>query len=189
MASGGTVKGTAIRTLLEATAMVHGEHGRARVLAALPTELRLQLAPVVLASKPYAVEISAALQEAIHTELGYGEPEPYAANRKIGAAAARIDFGGVYSAFLRVADYETLLRGLERAWRQYNSQGTVVWHAIDKTSARGEVHGTVGYTEAMWTSIAGRIEAILVLGGAKSARVTLTRPTAQGVELEVRWTR
>ena len=180
------MKGTAIRTLLEAVARCYGDHGRAQVLAALPTELRAQLSPMILASKQYPIAISAHLQEAVRRELGRGDPS---ANRKVGAAAARIDFGGVYSAFLRVASFETMLRGLERAWRQYNSHGTVHWDAIEAHEARGRIEGTLGYTEPMWQSIAGRIEEFLVMGGAKTASVELVEISPTGIVLVVRWTK
>jgi hypothetical protein len=90
---------------------------------------------------------------------------------------------------LRVADYETMLRRLDRAWRQYNSQGRVLWPELDRSSGRCVVQGVEEYIEPMWHSIAGRVEGLLLLSGAKQASVTVTSWSAEGSEFRVRWVR
>jgi uncharacterized protein (TIGR02265 family) len=179
------IKGTAVRSMLLGLEQVSGPADVARVKAAMPPGIRRQIEPLVLASKYYPVEVSAALQEAIRTELGGGS---CTMNHRIGAEAARIDFGGVYTVFLRFMDYEKTLRRLDRAWRQYNSQGEVVWKEIGKTSARAVIQGATGFNEPMWHAIAGRVEAVLLLAGAKKASTKVADWSAEGCTLEVAWT-
>ncbi len=180
------IKGTAIRSILLALERLVTPAEVARVKAAMPPEIRRLIEPLVLASKHYPVAVSATLQEAIRTELGGGS---CTLNHRIGMDAARIDFKGVYTVFLRVADYETTLRRMDRAWRQYNSQGEVVWQEIGPTFARGTVRGVTGYNEPMWESIAGRLETIIILAGAKKASAKVSTWAEDLCELELAWTR
>jgi uncharacterized protein (TIGR02265 family) len=179
------VKGTALHSLLGAIERVFGSGGLELLRAALPSEVRAQLEPVVLASANYPVAVSAAIHAAVRDELGGGSVN---ANRRVGAEAARVDFRGVYSVFIRLADYDTLLGGLGRAWRRYNSRGVVEWVAKGPASAIGEVRDVDGYTEPMWHAVAGRLEAILLLGGAKHASVEVQQFSAGSVRLRCRWT-
>jgi hypothetical protein len=179
------VKGVSVRSLLVAVEASFGRDALRRVIDALPAESRAQLEPVVLASSYYPIALSAALHEAIRTVLGGGS---VIANRKVGSEAARSDFGGIYRVFIRMADYETLLGGLERAWRQYNSRGIVRWEHLGAGEARGTVRDVSGYTEAMWHSIAGRLETILILGGAKRASVAVETWASSEVQFHARWT-
>lgn len=178
------VKGTAIRTTLTAIEEVFGAAGLAKVRAALPPEVRAQLGGMVLASQSYPIAVSAAIQEAVRVQLGAGLLH---ANRKVGAAAGRIDFGGVYRVFLRASSYELMLRSMDRAFRQYNSQGEVIFGRIVPGEAEGSVRGVTGYTEPMWTAIAGRIDALLLLGGAQAATTTVVDWDAEHGDLRLRW--
>lgn len=178
------VKGVAIRSLLAAVEDAFGKDGLGRVTDALDPEIRVQLEPVVLASSFYPVAVSAALHEAIRHRLGGGSVN---ANRRVGAEAARRDFGGIYRVFIRVADYERLLGGIERAWRQYNSHGTIEWQR-GVHEARGAIRDVDGFTEAMWHSIAGRFETMLLLSGAKHASVQVADWSASHAALHARWT-
>jgi hypothetical protein len=178
------VKGTSIRNIFTGVEAAFGASAVERVRAALPPSIRGQIEPMVLAGNNYPVEISAALHDVIRSVLGGGS---LVANRRVGAEAARVDFGGIYRVFIRVADYETLLRGLSRAWRQYNSQGEVRWSHIGSGEARGEVVGVDGFTEPMWHSIAGRLETILVLGGARKATVAVGAWSSRDAELAPKW--
>lgn len=179
------VMGTAVRTLLLAIQSEYGDDGLAKVKAALPESVQRQLEKPVLATVAYPVEVSASLHEAIRTQLGGGT---FVVNRKLGMVAARIDFSGVHRVFIRVADYETLLHATARAWGRYNSHGRVEWSNITSSSATGTVKYVVGYTEAMWHAIAGRIETILILGGAKNASCTVQEFTDRQVVYHVLWT-
>ncbi|HTJ82980.1 MAG TPA: hypothetical protein VL400_14770 [Polyangiaceae bacterium] len=180
------VKGTSVRTILLAIERGFGAEGLARVKSVLPDDVRRQVDVPALASKTYPVEVSAALHDAIRSELGRGS---LVANRKVGIEAARIDFGGVYSVFLRFRDYESLLRGLERAWLQYNSRGSVRWEDVAGDHTRGTIEGVDGFNEGMWHSIAGRLETILILAGAKKSSVLVDAWSPQHVAFTVRWTR
>lgn len=180
------IKGTAIRSMLLALERVCSEAEVERVRAALPAAARAEIDAVILASKSYPVTVSAALQEAIRAELGGGT---CTMNHRIGAEAARIDFGGVYRIFLRVADYETTLRRLDRAWRQYNSRGRVELPELERDRARLEVHGVTGFNEPMWHAIAGRLETIMMLAGAKKASGSVESWSSDGCTYELRWVR
>jgi hypothetical protein len=179
------IKGTAVRSVLEGIEAAYGANALARVKAALPPAVRAEIEPSVLASKEYGVAVNAALHDAVSEVLGAGS---IAANRRVGAEAARIDFRGVYSVFLRVADYETLLRRLDRAFRQYNSQGHVTWEEIRPGRAQGRIDGVEGFTEPMWQAIAGRLEALLVLAGAKRATTTVESWSSKHCAFLARWT-
>lgn len=154
------------------------------MIAALPPDTRDAIYPVVLAASTYDIHHQSAIHEAVRTILGRGG---YDANRRIGARAAKIDFGGVYRVFVLAASYERLLGGADRAFRQYNSQGYVTWPILRRGEARGHVGGVVGYTDAMWHALAGRLETLLLLGGARSAQVRLTSSAADHAELEAQW--
>jgi hypothetical protein len=180
------IKGTAIRSVLLGLERFAGAAEVERVKAAMPAEIRKLIEPMVLASKYYPVTVSAALQEAIRTELGAGS---CTLNHRIGMEAARLDFGGVYIVFLRVADYETTLRRLDSAWKQYNSQGEVVWLSIGPTAARGHIRGVSGFNEPMWHAVAGRLEGIILLAGAKKASAKVLSWAPDNCVLDIGWTR
>jgi uncharacterized protein (TIGR02265 family) len=178
------IKGSSIRGLLEAADRAFGAGARARVVAALDPQTRAQLEPMVLASNLYPIEVAAAIHAAVLGELGAGN---MSANRKLGAAAAAHDFSGIYRVFIRLADYRALLTGIERAWRQYNSQGVVEWSLLDRNEAECAVRDVSGFTEPMWHSIAGRFEAMLRLCGASHASVAIADWSASHVLLRARW--
>jgi hypothetical protein len=180
------IKGTAIRSMLLGLERVSAPRDVERVRDALPAWVRAQIDAGVLASKSYPVGVSAALQEAIRTELGGGA---CVMNRRIGGEAARIDFGGVYRIFLRVADYERTLRRLDRAWKQYNSRGGVTLAELSRDHAQIAVDDVEGFNEPMWHAIAGRLEGLLVLAGAAKASATIAAWSAHGCTYEVRWVR
>ncbi len=155
-----------------------------RIVAALAPDIRTMLEPVVLASSMYSIEVPCAIHEAVRVQLGGGS---VSANRKLGAAAAREDFRGVYRIFIRIADYPRLLQGIERAWRQYNSRGEVSWTLRGDSEAECVISDVNGYSEAMWHSIAGRFETMLVLSGAKRASVAVSEWSDNRVALRARW--
>ena len=178
------VKGTSVRNILLAVEGAFGAHAVERVRAALTDEVRGHVDRGVLASRMYPVGVSAELHTAIQRELGGGS---IMANRRVGMEAAQIDFGGVYRVFLRMKDFRSLLEGLDRAWRQYNSRGHVRWTNIGDGTASGEIEGVDGFNEGMWHSIAGRLETILLLAGAKKASVQVNDCSPQYVKFAVRW--
>lgn len=178
------VRGVSIRTILEAIERAFGADGLARVKEELDPRTRAHLEPMVLASSFYPISVSADLHRAVRRLFGAGG---LGANRRVGSEAARLDFGGVYRLFIRAADYETLLRGLDRAWLRYNSRGVVLWDELGAGSARGQVRDVDGYTEEMWHSIAGRLEQILIMGGAKKAAVNVVDWSPEQVTFQARW--
>lgn len=178
------VKGVAVRTTLQAIEGEFGKDGLARVMESLPEETRSAFAPYVIATGHYDVHHQAALHEAVRAVLGSGD---VTANRRIGARAARIDFGGIYRVFVRAAGFVYLLRGVERAFRQYNSRGSVTWEVVEKGFARCRVEDVEGYNEAMWTAILGRFETLLVLAGAQRANAHIRSFSGSSATLEIDW--
>lgn len=178
------VAGVALRTTLQAVEEEYGHDVRRRVWQALPEEVRAALSPEVVATAFYPVAHQAALHEAVRTVAGGGD---LAANRRVGARAARTDFGGVFRVFVLASSYEALLRGADRAFRRYNSQGYVAWDRIGQGEAEGRVGGVEGYVESMWHAVAGRLESLLVLGGAKHAEVRVLTWSSTGMTLAARW--
>lgn len=180
------IKGTAIRSTLKALDAVAGCEAAVQVRAALSVDVRNELAAGVIATKTHPVTTSAALHIAIRDVVGHGD---CGINHRVGIEAARIDFGGIYSIFLRISEYEATLQRLAKAWRQYNSQGEVTWTTLGRGSASCRVEGTVGFNEPMWSAIAGRVAGILLLAGAATVDTRLTAWSAEGCELAVAWSR
>ncbi|MEJ7733678.1 MAG: hypothetical protein WKG00_31345 [Polyangiaceae bacterium] len=177
-------KGAGIRSLLIAIERLEGAEGLAAVKAAAPAGVRARIEPQVLASRQYPVEISAALQIAVRDTIGGGSWE---ISHRLGVEAAYIDFKGIYRVFLRAMDYGSVWNRIERAFAQYNSQGSVKWTDRTRTSARGQVTGVIGYNDGMWSSVAGRVQGLLLLSGAKEASARAFDGTPQSCSFEATW--
>jgi hypothetical protein len=178
------IKGTGIRSLFEAIRKLRGEEGLAAVLEAVPADVRDELEPRVVASRFYPVRVSASLQQAVHDTIGHGH---WTLSHQLGVEAAHIDFSGVYRIFIRTLGDDTLWNAIERAFQQYNSQGEAKWLDRRRGRARGVVTGVEGYNEGMWQSVAGRVEGLLTLAGARGASVEVRNPRPDGCELEAIW--
>jgi hypothetical protein len=177
------VKGTTLRTLLEAIEKELGPSVKATVLESLPPEARATLTGPILATSFYPIALVAAL----HESLRRGPGSSVRVNRRVGAAAARLDFGGVYRVFIAASDVRSLLDRMSRAWRQYNSRGRVSWELVEEGYARGTISDVEGYTEAMWTSIAGRVEGVLTMKGSKRPTAQILEWSSESCAIEVRW--
>lgn len=178
------VKATAVRSAIAGVERLFGPEAWMRVRAALPAGVAAELDRPLIPTRMIPIHLSAALHETIREVLGAGDLD---VNRRVGVEAARTDFGGVYSIFLRVADYETTLRRLERAWRQYNSQGTLTWVTLTRDCARVVTEGTAGYTEPMWYATTGRVEGILRLAGATAVEVHVLETSPAHCIADFRW--
>ena len=179
------IKGAGIRSLLLAIERLEGPEALAAVKAAVPEHIRQQLKPRVLASRQYPVEVSASLQEAVRDVLGGGSWE---ISHRLGVEAAFIDFGTIYRVFLRALDYGSVWDRIERAFGQYNSQGTARWTDRTRTSARGIVTGVSGFNDGIWNSVAGRVQGLLLLSGAKRASARAFDGTPESCHFEAEWT-
>jgi hypothetical protein len=177
-------KGAAIKSTLEAIATLHGEAQLASVRDRIPAHLRAQIEPRVLPVAWYPVEVTAALHEAIRDVLGGGRWE---ASHRIGVEAARIDFTGVYRVFLRSMQYDTMWDRAERAWTNYNSQGTPRWTERGPGHARGIITGVSGFNVGIWEAVAGRLEGLLQMSGARGATIEVKASSATGAELHALW--
>lgn len=179
------IKGTALRSVVGAIERVAGPEGFARVRAVLPPEVRAEIDRGLLATRGYPASFCAALHEGVRDALGGGT---WIMNHKIGVEAARIDYGGVYRAILWTFDVDGLLERLVRSWRQYNSAGSVT---IEKGSHRASacVEGVAGFNLGMWTSIAGRIEGLLTMSGAKGVVARVASSNETSCRIDIRWAR
>lgn len=177
------IKGTALRSSLRALEQRCGADAIRRVRAELDPALR-EVLDGLLPTKHYPPSFNAAVHAAIRDTFGGGDST---INYELGIAAARFDFGGVYSIFLRVADYETSLQRLERAWRQYNSQGSAAWARLGRGSGRCVVEGVEDFSEPMWRSVGGRIAGMLLLAGAPVATATIEAWSDHSCAIDVEW--
>ena len=179
-------KGTAIRALLVAIEETYGTDGLAQVKDALSAEHRALLSGLLLPTKLYPIEVAAALHEAVRVLFGLGT---MTANRRIGIAAARKDFSGVYRVFVRFMEFENVLKRADSAFKQYNSQGTISWSELRADHAVGTVTDVRGWTEPMWHAFLGRFEAVLALCGARVATAKVVRFSDTELAFELYWLR
>ena len=178
------IKGVGIKSLLKALVNLHGEEGLHAVLGHLAPEIRAQLEPSVLAATMYPVIVSSSLQTAVYETVG---AHSWRASYKLGIEAARIDFGGVYRVYLRVASYDEIWERIERAFAQYNSQGQAKWSERARGRRVGEITGVDGYNTGIWQSVAGRCAGILVMAGAKQADCDIEEPSPTRCLFRARW--
>ncbi len=179
------IKGQGAMSLLQALEKELGPEAKATVLGAAPEEVRCAVEGGLVASRFYPVELNAALQQAIYDTVG---AQSWELSHALGVIAARLDFGGVYRIFLRAISNDRLWNGIERAFRQYNSQGLGRWLERTDGSARGIITGVEGYNEGLWQSVAGRCQGLLALAGAKRPRVYVIRCDSTECELRATWT-
>lgn len=178
------LRGAALVSLLAAVESEFGSAGLARIREALAPEIRALISAPIEMTASFPVTVSAAVHEAIRTELGDGG---LAMNRHLGSLAARADFGGSHSAFISKGNFEALLMATERAWQRYNSHGRVEWPVIETGHAVATIRYVSEYTEAMWEAIAGRLMSVLELGGATNVSITILEWTHESVRYELRW--
>ena len=178
------IKGAGIKSLLQAVEKLYGAEGLDSVMAQVPSSIRQQIEPAVLAGTMYPVEVSAALQQAIYATIGR---RSWAVSYKLGVEATRFDFGSIYRVFLRAVSTETIFVRLERAFSQFNSQGHVRWSDVGTSSASGSVEGVQGFNEGIWRSIAGRVDGVLRLTGARSAMVNISDPQPTRCDFRASW--
>ena len=177
-------KGVAVRSILLSIEKIWRPSGLVRVVKALPADIRVQLEPMVLAGQWYPVAVPAALHEALRDVFGGGSwKHSYA----VGVAAGKLDFGGVYRFMVRQFSYDTIFTRLERAWRQYQSQGEVVWAITSAGFASGTVTGASGINQGIWLSVAGRVAAVLEIAGGRAAQCVVHEPTSTSCNFEVTW--
>ncbi len=158
------IKGTAILALLTAITKLYGSDGLAEVKGAMPDEHRRVIDGLLMPTAYYPVALAAALHEAVRLRLGNGSTT---VNRRIASEAAREDFSGIYKVFFHLMKPEAVLKRLNSAFKQYNSQGQVAWSAITPSHAEGVVKDVSGWTEPMWHALMGRLEVALALAGAR----------------------
>jgi hypothetical protein len=109
------------------------------------------------------------------------------ASHRLGVAASRIDFTGVYRVMVRAVQYDTIWDRAERAWMQYNSQGDAHWTDRSESSAIGVIRSVNGYNMGLWQSVAGRMEGLLQLAGVKAASVEVLEGSATAARIEAIW--
>lgn len=180
------VRGTALRSVLIACDALYGDGASRRVLDALDPAIRDALSGAVLGASWYPVRYQAALQDAVRTVLGAGSLD---ANKRVGRQAALDDFRGVYRIFLPLLTWDLLWASLSRAWLRYNSCGDVIVEDRQARSAICKVRGVDGYTEPMWSAIAGRLQGIIELAGGRDVRVRITGFSSTSAQVVLTWNR
>jgi hypothetical protein len=177
------LKGLGLKNTLAALEKLHGRDGRERVLEAMPARLR-DAAAGVLPLEWYPVEVTAAFHVALRDTLGGGS---WAESQRVSREAAVVEVTGVYRVILRAVQYDTVWDRMERMWPQYYDAGEARWIDRGRGHARAELRGVAGFNEGMWGSIAGRIEVLLEMTGARGAAVTVMRPTSTHATIEALW--
>ena len=177
------LKGSGLRHTLVAIDQLHGKAGLDRVKETMPARLREQLA-VVRPLDWYAVEVTAALHVAIRDVLGNGS---WAESQRISRAAAKMDLSGPYRVMMRAVQYDTVWDRMERIWLQYYDAGEARWVERERGHARAEVTGVAGFNEGMWRTVAGRIEILLEMTGARSPDVSLKDVTSTRCTMVALW--
>jgi len=177
-------KGAAIKSTLQSIANLYGEASLKRVKDLLPADVRAQIEPRVLPVAWYPIAVSAAIHEAIRDALGEGD---WKVSHELGIEAARIDFTGVYRVFLRSMQYDTMWDRAERAWANYNSQGATKWSDREHGRAIGSISGVSGFNLGVWEAVAGRLEGLLQMSGAKGATIEVKDSSPTDCVLDALW--
>jgi hypothetical protein len=177
------LKGVGLKNTLASLEKLHGKEGLERVKAAMPARLRGALTNV----RPiewYPVEITAALHSAIRDTVGGGS---WGESQRISMEAARVELTGVYRVMLRAVQYDTVWDRMERMWRQYYDSGEAKWVDRGHGHATAQFTGVAGFNEGMWGSVAGRIEILLDLTGARGASITVKVAGSTTATIEALW--
>lgn len=177
------LKGLAIKNTLVALEKLHGKDALERVVQAMPARLRETIVGV-LPLEWYPVELTAALHTAIRDTLGGGS---WGESQRISREAAKTEATGVYRVILRTVQYDTIWDRMERMWPQYYDAGEARWIDRGRGHAVAEFRGLAGFNEGMWGSIAGRIEVLLEMAGARGAAVTVKDPSSTHATIEALW--
>lgn len=139
----------------------------------------------VLPLEWYPVEITAALHSAIRDTLGGGSWDE---NQRISMEAARLELNGVYRVMLRAVQYDNIWDRMERMWRTYYDAGEAKWVDRGRGHATAQFTGVAGFNEGMWRAVAGRIEVLLEMTGARGQSVTVKKGSASTqATLEALW--
>jgi hypothetical protein len=177
------VKGIGLKHTVVALERIHGKAGLEIVKAAMPARFHETIATL----KPlewYPVEIAAHLHLAIRETLGGGL---WTESQRISMVAAKLDITGPYRMMMRAVQYDTVWDRMERIWPQYYDAGEAKWVDRGRGHATAEFRGVAGFNEGMWGAIAGRIEMLLEMTGARGAAITLKDMSSTRATLEALW--
>jgi hypothetical protein len=177
------LKGVALKNTVAALEKLHGKAALERVKEAMAPRLRPQLAQVI-ALDWYPVELGAALHVAIRDVLGKGS---WVESQRIANEAARLDLSGVYRVMLRAVQYDTVWDRMERMWPTFYDAGEAKWVDRGRGHATAQFIGVAGFNEGMWRSVAGRIEIMLEMTGARGQSVTLQSAASTHATMEALW--
>jgi hypothetical protein len=83
--------------------------------------------------------------------------------------------------------YDSMWDRAERAWANYNSQGDTSWVERGPGHATGIVTGVSGFNLGVWEAVAGRLEGLLQLSGAKGATIEVKESSPTGCRLDAMW--
>ena len=177
-------KGSAIRSTLRAIRAMYGDDSYAALMAAIPRPVRAQLEPVVLATSWYPIETIAAVHVGIRNVLGHGDWE---VSRGIGAAASREDYSGIHRALFHALDLDIVFSRGQTTWNRYHTQGRVTWSNLGKGTAEGFIDEVEGFNPGVWHAVAGRIQTMFEIVGARAAVVDVANPMVTSCEFQLTW--
>ncbi len=177
------VKGVGLRHTVLAIEKIHGTAALNRVKEAMTPRLR----ETINALRPvewYPVEVTAALHVALRDTLGGGS---WSESHRVSMVAARMDLTGPYRLMMRAVQYDTVWDRMERVWSQFYDAGEARWVDRGRGHATAEFRGVAGFNDGMWGAIAGRVEVLLEMTGARGAATTLKDATSTRADLEALW--
>ena len=121
---------------------------------------------------------------AIRDVLGGGT---WTESQRISRVAAKIDLTGPYRVLLRAVQYDTVWDRMERIWSHYYDAGEARWVERGHGHATAEFTGVAGFNEGIWRTIAGRIEALLEMTGARAPDVSIKAASSTRGTIEALW--
>lgn len=185
--SGNQYKGVGIRSFLRALEEVYGPAAVVQTLALADAECAAAIREGrVLPTGWYPIEWVRSLHAAAQQATGAG-PD---LSRRLGNAAMRADFRGVYRIFLVVLSPESLISKSARVFSTYFAQGTMTVVASRAGFAHVVFADCAGFDRSLWADIIGSSEAGLQLCGAKDTRFEVLRGGGDAddfFEIEARW--
>ena len=178
------LKGLGLKNTLTALERLHGKDGLERVRAVMPgADPRRLLADPAHRVVPRRGRPPPSTSPSA-TRSGKAPGKRASASR---GRRAKIELHGVYRILLRAVQYDTVWDRMERMWPQYYDAGEARWVDRGRGHATAQFRGVAGFNEGMWGSVAGRIEILLEMTGARGAAVTVKDPASTRATIEALW--
>ncbi len=163
----------------------HGEEGWRSLLDALDPRDREELASMI-AIGWYDIGLYDRVHATMERVLGKGD---FALMHRLGRFSAEADLNVIHRTLMKMARPAVLFEKYPELWRRYQDSGEWSLTREDKR-ARGVLTGWASREEACLVRLAGGIERMLELLGARGVKVTRAKSTARGdavCELIIDW--